>query len=193
MLTDSGERWLSGSQGRWGCARVWYRGWGYPGGEPDTEEDGETPYTWLKDGVPFAEEGDCSGVWEGDCSGVWEGDCSEVDLEGLELEGEVFFNMGFFFWGVSCVGSVEDSSRGWTGGFNKSLESLLPAMEWVSKVWYRSCTTVALKCKFSDVFPSEMHCTDVEILPSFLNFCPAKLNLAHCRSVMASLRSRTKL
>ena len=118
MLTDSGERWLSGSQGRWGCARVWYRGCGYPGGEPDTEEDGETPYTWLKDGVPFAEEGDCS----------------EVDLEGLELEGEVFFNLGFFFWGVSCVGSVEDSSRGWTGGSNKSLESLLPAMEWVSKV-----------------------------------------------------------
>ena len=126
-MTDSGERWLSGSQGRWGCARAWYRGWGYPGGEPRTEEDGETPYTWLKDGVPFAEEGDCSGVWEGDCSEV-------CDLEGLELEGEVFFNLGFFFLGVSCVGSVEDSSRSWPGVCNKSLESLLPAMEWVSKV-----------------------------------------------------------
>ena len=62
-------------------------------------------------------------------------DCSEVCDLGVEFMEGVFWSLGFFFLGVSGVGSVEDSSISWTGGSNKSLESLLPAMEWVSKCW----------------------------------------------------------
>ena len=64
---------------------------------------------------------------------------------GLESEpsGEEFSDLFFFFFvcgdGVSGVGSEEKV------GLSNCWDSFTPAMLWVSNVWYKSCTTVALR------------------------------------------------
>jgi len=87
---------------------------------------------WLKDGEYLGKEkpGEryCSEVWES------EGDAS-VDLD------------FFFFLLLGVVGSVSEisSEESTYGGPISFSDSFLPAMLWVSKVEYKSWTTVALK------------------------------------------------
>jgi len=103
-------------------------------------------------------------VWEEE---VWEGEVGKAD---------VFF---LFFLGdpgdFRFVGSVDSVSlKAGSEGSIKSLDNLFPAMAWVSKCWYRSCTTTALKCILPFGTPSSIHWTEVETLPSFLSFAPPK-------------------
>ena len=72
------------------------------------------------------------------------------EFEELE-EGEKGFPLGFlcflfFLLGsVGLVGSVGGSGKVDEGGPSNFCDSLIPAILWVSKCWYRSWTTVALK------------------------------------------------
>ena len=111
----------------------------------------------LKDGESLGKEkpGESSEVWES------EGDTS-VDLD------------FFFFFLLGVVGSVSEfsSEESTYGGPISFSDSFLPAMLWVSKVEYKSWTTVALKWRLPAGLPSRMHCTELETLPRMRNFCP---------------------